>query len=595
MQTTGNLGLKKPEGTDIVDIADLNGNMDILDTTVNNKVDKVTGKQLSTNDYTAAEKTKLAGIATGANNYAHPNHTGDVTSNGDGVTAIAPGVIVDADVSASAAIAWSKLNKTGASLADLPTRSAADLNSGTLPAARLPAISGDITMAAGTSSAAITAGVIVNADVNANAAIAFSKINSADSIMDSDISSEAYINMKKIGAGLVDNTKLGYLSGVTSDIQTQLNNKASLVTTPQQTTADITYYVSTVGNDSATGLSPGTAFKTIAKAISMIPTVVNHTVTIMVTAGTYTGDIYVAGFCGQGTVAISGAASAATTHTITGSAIVTRCSCRVTVIGINSTVTTNKAFVAYNANEVLFQYCRTDVSTAQSAFWIDHAKAYVVNCIIVGKTDTAITAYVNSEVLVQDCTGSANRVGHRAAYGGRLQISGSFIGSSIKMETNEGGIVTDSIGVINPWGDNTMYARSVMRASMGSAATIAPNAFSKLPFNVMHQDFSNEFNTTLNRFTAKKTGWYLVSGSVSLGPIAPGNAISLSVFVNGNRELDIGSFSPSGVAGPGTATQGAACLYLPAGAFVELFCYPSIAVTTYAGSTHTHFTVTQIA
>ncbi|OME46941.1 hypothetical protein BSK66_31355, partial [Paenibacillus odorifer] len=72
MQTTGNLGLKKPEGTDIVDIADLNGNMDILDTTVNNKVDKVTGKQLSTNDYTTAEKTKLTGIATGATNYTHP-------------------------------------------------------------------------------------------------------------------------------------------------------------------------------------------------------------------------------------------------------------------------------------------------------------------------------------------------------------------------------------------------------------------------------------------------------------------------------------------------------------------------------------------
>lgn len=32
-----------------------------------NKVDKVDGKDLSTNDYTTAEKTKLAGIATGAN------------------------------------------------------------------------------------------------------------------------------------------------------------------------------------------------------------------------------------------------------------------------------------------------------------------------------------------------------------------------------------------------------------------------------------------------------------------------------------------------------------------------------------------------
>lgn len=40
---------------------------------LSNKVDKVSGKGLSTNDFTAAYKTKLDGIATGANNYVHPN------------------------------------------------------------------------------------------------------------------------------------------------------------------------------------------------------------------------------------------------------------------------------------------------------------------------------------------------------------------------------------------------------------------------------------------------------------------------------------------------------------------------------------------
>lgn len=39
------------------------------------KVDKVSGKQLSTNDYTTTEKNKLAGIAAGANNYSHPAYT----------------------------------------------------------------------------------------------------------------------------------------------------------------------------------------------------------------------------------------------------------------------------------------------------------------------------------------------------------------------------------------------------------------------------------------------------------------------------------------------------------------------------------------
>ena len=41
------------------------------------KVDKVNGKQLSTNDYTTSEKNKLQGIATNANNYTHPTTAGN--------------------------------------------------------------------------------------------------------------------------------------------------------------------------------------------------------------------------------------------------------------------------------------------------------------------------------------------------------------------------------------------------------------------------------------------------------------------------------------------------------------------------------------
>lgn len=52
--------------------------MELLDDTtvdLSGKVDKVAGKGLSTNDYTTAEKSKLAGIAEGANKYVHPSYT----------------------------------------------------------------------------------------------------------------------------------------------------------------------------------------------------------------------------------------------------------------------------------------------------------------------------------------------------------------------------------------------------------------------------------------------------------------------------------------------------------------------------------------
>lgn len=48
-----------------------------LSDALSDKVDKITGKDLSTNDYTTAEKQKLAGIAQNANNYTHPTTSGN--------------------------------------------------------------------------------------------------------------------------------------------------------------------------------------------------------------------------------------------------------------------------------------------------------------------------------------------------------------------------------------------------------------------------------------------------------------------------------------------------------------------------------------
>ena len=92
--------------------------------------------------------------------------TGDITISNSGVTAISSGVIVNADINASAAIDYSKLATLTAG--NIVLGNASNVATST-------AVTGDITISdAGVT--AIASGAIVDADINANAEIAVSKL-----------------------------------------------------------------------------------------------------------------------------------------------------------------------------------------------------------------------------------------------------------------------------------------------------------------------------------------------------------------------------------------------------------------------------------
>lgn len=153
--------------------------------------------------------------------------TGDIGISNTGVTAIQPGVILDADVNASAAIAFSKL---------APLTSANVLLGSAGNVATATALSGDVTVN-NTGVTAIGAGVIVDADVNASAAIGLPKLAAltADVALISNGSGV-------IAPSAVTSTELGYLSGVTSAIQTQIDGKAT------STLASANIFVGSAGN-----------------------------------------------------------------------------------------------------------------------------------------------------------------------------------------------------------------------------------------------------------------------------------------------------------------------------------------------------------
>lgn len=132
--------------------------------------------------------------------------------------------IVDADIKAGAAIAYSKLALTGS------------------------IVNSDISASAQIAYSKLAlSGSIVNADISASAQIAYSKLSLANSIVDADVASNAAIAYSKLAAltadrALVSNgsgavsassitgTELGHLSGLTTNVQTHISSGgASLV------------------------------------------------------------------------------------------------------------------------------------------------------------------------------------------------------------------------------------------------------------------------------------------------------------------------------------------------------------------------------
>ena len=140
----------------------------------------------------------VSGNAGTVTNGVYTTDTGTVTS-----TMIANGTIVNADINASAAIDKTKISGTAVTLADTGT------------------VTGTM----------IASDTIVNANINSSAQIAYSKLNLTNSVVNADINASAAIEWTKIApSSTVSATELGYLDGVTSAIQTQIDSKLATAT-----------------------------------------------------------------------------------------------------------------------------------------------------------------------------------------------------------------------------------------------------------------------------------------------------------------------------------------------------------------------------
>ena len=180
----------------------------IAGTFTGNLTGNVTGNVSGSSGSTTGNAATATALATGRTFQL----TGDVEASGitfDGTgnvsltTVIGTGAIVNADINASAAIDKTKISGTAITAADTGT----------------------------VTSTIIANDTIVNADINSSAQIAYSKLNLTNTVVNADINASAAIEWTKIApSSTVSATELGYLDGVTSAIQTQIDSKLATST-----------------------------------------------------------------------------------------------------------------------------------------------------------------------------------------------------------------------------------------------------------------------------------------------------------------------------------------------------------------------------
>ncbi|MCZ8520116.1 MULTISPECIES: phage tail-collar fiber domain-containing protein [Paenibacillus] len=211
--------------------------------------------------------------------------------------------------------------------------------------------------------------------------------------------------------------------------------------TPKRTTANMTLYVSTTGNDANDGLTSGTALRTIAAAVAKIPQIVLHSVIIYIANGSYLENVVIWAKHGNGTISLIGNATSPASVTFSYLEL-NSCTANVAIQGIQLNNSTGKGCCFLNYNSVSdMNKCRLiGNNRSYNGFNGDRASQIISESYISGMQD-AIAARWNSNVHLVEVSGADNYFGITATHNAKVGIHGSAIPAVNQFNAEWGGSI----------------------------------------------------------------------------------------------------------------------------------------------------------
>jgi len=184
------------------------------------------------------------------------------------------------------------------------------------------------------------------------------------------------------------------------------------------TTADVIYYVTTTGSDTTGDGTIGKPFRTVQKAVNMLPQVINHNVTINVGSGTFSEEVIIKGLNGKGTVTLSGAGK---DLTLINNLRLLQCTIFINISNIQATATGIHGFSINLCGEINISNISCIASSGASYGVLVVATTYVMlSNSIISNRYCGIVGMENSTILSNTNSGTSNANALYASSGSKI-------------------------------------------------------------------------------------------------------------------------------------------------------------------------------